>query len=258
MNTSSVLAIAVASLTITAGCATKRYVRESMSPIDKKTAELDRRTAENTGAIQSLEEKTQRNLARVDEKAGAADARAAEATRLAQQAGAQATDATQKADAARGVAEGGVARVGELERMVGNLDDYKVTSSTTVYFDFNKILLSDQARQELDALAKSAGGSKRFFVSVQGYADTIGAADYNYALSEKRAAAVVRYLTTQHNIPVYRIHTIGFGMDNPASTEKGVAARKQNRRVEIRVYTADASQTATRASSDAIPPRATP
>ena len=48
---------------------------------------------------------------------------------------------------------------------------------------------------------------------------------------------MVRYLTEKHNIPVYRVHTIGLGKDMPAQAENKREARKLSRRVEAKVYT---------------------
>ena len=47
------------------------------------------------------------------------------------------------------------------------------------------------------------------------------------------------YLITQHNIPVFRIQDIGLGNEKPADTGRNRAARAKNRRVEVRMFTAD-------------------
>lgn len=228
-----VLMIAAAA---TLGCATKKHVRESLDPVNKRIADLDKRSAENTSAIQSLEEKTQKNISRVEEKIGPVDGRAGEAARLANQAGSQAAQAGEKADAARKLAEGGLARADKLEKVVENLENYRLASSATVYFDFGKSVLTEPAAKDLDGVAQSVVNKRRFFIEVQGFTDTVGAADYNYGLSERRAAAVTRYLTTQHKIPVYRVHTLGHGKDRPAEAANTRDARRLSRRVELKVY----------------------
>ena len=232
----AVLALATLATAAT-GCATKKFVRKSVDPISAQLAEAEKRDAENAAAIRDLDEKTQRAVSRVDEKAGAADARAAEAAEKAARAGAQASLATERADGARSLAETSLARAGELERVVESLDNFDLASSKTVYFGFDKSALRDEDKQQLDELAKSLGGTRRYVVEVQGFTDGTGSSDYNYALSGKRADAVARYLTTEHKIPVYRVHKLALGKDVAVEPNKTAAGRKMNRRVEVRVYT---------------------
>ncbi len=234
----------IAALAIaTTGCATKKFVRQSNDPLQARLGELEKRNSQNTASIESLDEKTQRGIARVDEKAGAADARATEAGQKAgqagsraDQAGSRAGQAIDKADGARTLAESGLARTGRLETVVESLDNFQMTSAKTVYFGFDKSELKDEDRQELDQIAGSLTGAPRYIIEVQGFTDSIGPSDYNYALSERRANAVVRYLATRHNLPVYRIHTLAMGKDQPVSPEKTAEARKMNRRVEVKLY----------------------
>src|SRR5262249_56108967 len=105
----------------TGGCASRRYVRQRVEPVNNKTADLDKRSAENASAIQALEDKTQRGIGRVDEKIAAVDAKAGDAARAAGQANTQATQAGEKADAARTLAESGVAKTNQLEKTIENL-----------------------------------------------------------------------------------------------------------------------------------------
>jgi outer membrane protein OmpA-like peptidoglycan-associated protein len=73
---------------------------------------------------------------------------------------------------------------------------------------------------------------------------------YNNQLSRRRAESVMQYLVAKHDIPVYRIHMIGLGMEKPADTNNDRAARAKNRRVEVTIYTAENATTAAVASSD--------
>ncbi|MGH7751501.1 MAG: OmpA family protein, partial [Gemmatimonadales bacterium] len=181
-----VMAVAALALLVWIGCATKRHVRETVDPVKGQVADLDKKTISNASAIQDLEEKTTRGISRVDEKIAATDAKAAEAGKMAGQANTQAVQAGDKAEAARTLAEGGVARTGRLEKVVESLDQFRAGPSFTVYFDFNQSELSAEGQQELAKLAQALPKEGRYAIEVQGFTDTTGASDYNYALSERR------------------------------------------------------------------------
>ena len=61
----------------------------------------------------------------------------------------------------------------------------------------------------------------------------------------------MEYLVAKHDIPIYRIHTIGLGQEKPVDEARNSAARARNRRVELKVFNADQA-TATLSSGDAI------
>jgi outer membrane protein OmpA-like peptidoglycan-associated protein len=100
-------------------------------------------------------------------------------------------------------------------------------------------MLTPETRQDLDKLAQDVQSDKRFFISVEGYTDKTGSVAYNEALSRKRADAVVEYLVAKHDIPIYRIHMIGLGEEKPVDEARNRDARAKNRRVEVKVFSAD-------------------
>jgi outer membrane protein OmpA-like peptidoglycan-associated protein len=105
-----------------------------------------------------------------------------------------------------------------------------------VLFGFGKSSLSDEAKARLDELAKDAMSRKRFVIEVEGFTDSTGSPAVNFELSQKRAEAVVRYLTSTHKIPLRTIHLIGSGSESPVGENKTVQGRRQNRRVEVRLF----------------------
>jgi len=80
---------------------------------------------------------------------------------------------------------------------------------------------------------------KRFFIAVEGYTDSTGSRDYNEVLSRHRADSVVEYLVGKHDIPIYRIHMVGLGPEKPVDEAHNRAGRAKNRRVEVKVFSAD-------------------
>jgi len=108
-----------------------------------------------------------------------------------------------------------------------------------VLFGFERSQLDETAQAALDEVAGKLGPHKRYVIEVRGFTDKSGNRDYNLALSERRANAVVRYLTTRHNVPLYRIQKLGLGNDAPVADNKTRDGREKNRRVEVKVYAAD-------------------
>ena len=69
-------------------------------------------------------------------------------------------------------------------------------------------------------------------IVVAGHTDSVGATEYNQALSERRANSVTQYLLSKDIVPV-RIETIGFGEDAPLADNGSAEGRSLNRRVEL-------------------------
>jgi OmpA-OmpF porin, OOP family len=72
---------------------------------------------------------------------------------------------------------------------------------------------------------------------LEGGTDSVGAADYNYDLSQRRANSVIQYLATKYNVPAHKIYVIGLGKDKPVEDNKTKAGRADNRRVDVRLMT---------------------
>jgi outer membrane protein OmpA-like peptidoglycan-associated protein len=224
------------------GCATKKYVKQTVDPV---TNRVDQVAAQSNQQGQTLEatrkdvERNEQEISRTRETANAADQRAGEAMNAANSAGT-------KADQANGA----VTQLREqLRSTIANIDDYKPASTVVVPFGFNKFALNDAGKAELDKLGQSKDQWKRYFIAVEGFTDRTGTANYNDALSRRRAEQVVKYLVAKYDIPVYRIHEIGLGEDKPADEGHGRAANMKNRRVEVTVYVADANAVAANTSA---------
>jgi outer membrane protein OmpA-like peptidoglycan-associated protein len=233
-------------LLATTGCATKKHVRTSIEPLENRLGQLENTDKETQKSISTLEQ----GVSRADERARGAESRAGQAAEVAEVAnqravksGEQAEAAARAAASAASTAEQATQRAGELDKRLASLDDYNMVAESSVLFDFGKSELNDDAKQALDEMASKVQSYKRFVVEVQGYTDQVGAPEYNLELSRKRANNVLMYLTMQHKIPLHRIHIMGVGEQAPVADNKTRDGRKQNRRVEIRVYTADEALT---------------
>jgi outer membrane protein OmpA-like peptidoglycan-associated protein len=224
------------------GCATKKYVRQTVDPVSGKLDQVAQQSNQQGQKLdqtsQSLDQtrqgldQTRQNLEKDETELSATKERAMTADNKAGQAMGRADQANQKADQLGH-------DLGELKGTVANLDDYKQVGQTTVNFKFNSDKLSNDAKQQLDQMAANPTQYKRYFIAVEGFTDAVGAADYNSALSRRRADAVVEYLVAKHNIPIYRIHMVGLGKANPVDEARTRAAHAKNRRVEVTIFSAD-------------------
>jgi len=217
---------------LVSGCATKNYVRQTVQPVDAKVDQTNATVAKEQTEIDQTNKDVAANgqkINAVDETATAADRRAGDAMNKANQVG-------QEADQNR-TDIGNVRQA--LANTVANLDNYKVAGETTVLFGLNQAKLSADDKAKLDELAGNTSSYKRYFIAVEGYTDATGPADYNVQLSKRRADAVVLYLSGEKNVDFNHIHEIGFGNLKPADPDKTRAARAKNRRVEVKIYSAD-------------------
>jgi OmpA-OmpF porin, OOP family len=239
MNTYPALAMVVAGTLLAGGCATKKYVRNTTAPIESKVDQVGEQATKNAASIgdvgkeiRGVNERAETGISAANERAMSAENRAKDSMTKATEAGSAAAEAN--AAAGRNLAE-----IAALRNVVANIDDYKVKSEATVNFKFGKHELTDEGKASLDKMVADAGSMKRFVISVEGFTDQVGSADYNTALSKKRAEAVTNYLVSKHNVPVYRIYNIGLGKDRPLDEGKTREARAKNRRVEVRVFSAE-------------------
>ncbi len=104
-----------------------------------------------------------------------------------------------------------------------------------VYFDFDKATLKDESYVEINKLYNMLSENSRLIAEIAGHTDNVGAKQYNYKLSYKRAKAVVDVLIKKGTDPV-RVKAVGYGEDRPlASNDDEKEGRELNRRVEFRV-----------------------
>jgi outer membrane protein OmpA-like peptidoglycan-associated protein len=222
----------------TGACATKKHVREQIAPVNQHISEVEKKGQENTTAIGDLD----RNVAQVNEKALEADRKAAEARQAADKANDAAGQAQSAANSASSLAQQSLNRSGQIEERINNLNNYKLMTTEKVYFRLNRADLTDEEKAKLDQTVQNLQNQKNYVIEVAGYTDTTGPRALNLDLSRRRAEAVVRYLTVEHNVPLRRIHDVGVGSDFPDAVNKTRADRQENRRVDIRVYTLDEAQ----------------
>ena len=212
-----------------AGCATKNYVHNQTAPLVDRTNQLEDKTAENNRQIHSVGDRTQ---AGINQAQGAADL----ASQNAQNAGKAAGDADSEANLA-------VHRADSLDSVVKGLDTYKPVADVAVTFGFDRAVLTKEDREQLDGFAAQLASAKSFLLEVTGGTDSVGSAQYNYELSQRRADAVVQYLASKYGIAAHRFYLIGIGKDKEVASNSTAEGRKQNRRVEVQLLSNAADAT---------------
>jgi OmpA-OmpF porin, OOP family len=208
------------------GCATKNYVHENVDPLQTKIDQVAQQVSQQGTELQQTQQDVEKNktaISAVDEKATAADNRATDAINGVKQ--------TQQ-------------EINLLRGAIANFDAYRVTGQVIVLFPVNSAKLHDEDKFQLDQLASNTNSLKRYFIAVAGFTDQTGSADYNLALSKRRADAVVQYLAVQRKVPFYQMRTIGLGEQELVDAGGSREARAMSRRVEVRIYSVDESKLA--------------
>jgi outer membrane protein OmpA-like peptidoglycan-associated protein len=184
--------------------ARKKWVNRQTGPIKDQVNELDQLQSKNANDIKDVDSRSQAGIKNAMNAANTADQHA--------------QDAANRANTANQLASNASTRTDSLGNTVGNLDQYQTVSSTSVKFPAGRTTLSPTAKSDLDALATTLSGEKGYIIEVQGYSKS------GVQTSQAMADAVVRYLVTEHQVPVYRIYKTGLGKNTvkPAEGEQAI------------------------------------
>lgn len=114
----------------------------------------------------------------------------------------------------------------------GDSDNKTAGALTTVFFDFDSSTLRTDTKNALDANSGFLKSNASVEVQIEGHCDERGGVEYNLALGERRAKAVMDYLTAM-GIPASRITTISYGKEKPIAMGHDEASWSQNRRANF-------------------------
>jgi peptidoglycan-associated lipoprotein len=107
------------------------------------------------------------------------------------------------------------------------------TGQRVVYFDFDSFAIRDDGKSIIDNHAKLLANNRSKKMVVEGHTDQRGGREYNLALGQKRAAAVVNSLTLL-GATEGQLEAVSFGQERPAATGNDESAWAKNRRAELR------------------------
>jgi OmpA-OmpF porin, OOP family len=101
-----------------------------------------------------------------------------------------------------------------------------------IHFETGKAAIQPDSEETLKQVVALLQGSPDLKLRVEGHTDNQGAAAANMVLSEKRAQAVVAWLSA-HGIAASRLSAQGFGQTKPVADNASEPGRAKNRRVEL-------------------------
>ena len=181
--------------------ARKKWVHRQIDPLKDRVNELDELQAKNANDIRDVDTRATAGVNKAMAAANTADAHAGQAA--------------SKADAANSLAVSADAHTTSLNRTVASLDQYQPVTSTAVPFVAGRTMLGKKAKADLDELATKLASEKGYIVEVQGFSKS------GVAPSQAMADSVVRYLVTEHQVPIYRIYKTGLGRNTETATTDG-------------------------------------
>jgi outer membrane protein OmpA-like peptidoglycan-associated protein len=199
--------------------ARKKWVNNRVDPLKGQLNELDEVNAKNARDIQDVDGRSQAGIRQAQSAADAAN-------QTASAAGSQARNAS-------GLAQGASTRVDRLNSTVTGLDQYHQANEIEVAFRSGQPILSTAARRQLDEFAASLNGRKGYILEIEGHSPQAGAAGTQS--SGRLAEAVKRYLVTENQIPVYRLHSVALGNASAADEDAARPARVRVSSVRIRL-----------------------
>ena len=102
-----------------------------------------------------------------------------------------------------------------------------------VYFETDKDVVKAESQPTLEEIAKLLKNNPSMRLRVVGHTDNQGKAEYNLDLSQRRAAGVLRELTSKYGIAADRLNAFGCGLYAPVASNSSEEGRAKNRRVEL-------------------------
>ena len=112
----------------------------------------------------------------------------------------------------------------------GSEEDFIINVGRRTYFAQGSDTLDDTAKRTLDAQANWLSGHRNWYIKLQGHADDPGGLDGNQALSQRRADAVMAYLSSK-GVDVSRMWAKGYARERLVRDCTEIECKAQNRRV---------------------------
>jgi outer membrane protein OmpA-like peptidoglycan-associated protein len=201
--------------------ARKKWVQKRLDPINDRLTELDQVNAKNAREIKDVDARAQAGIQQAQTSAD-------KANQTATTAGTEAQQASNTAQQASGHVE-------QLNTTVSGLDQYHQITDLSISFRAGTSVLTADSRQKLDQLAAGLTGRNGYIVEMEAHSPASGSVGIQS--SERLAEAVKRYLVTEHQIPVYRLHAVALGnaQESTPGDENAKPMRVRSSSVHLRL-----------------------
>lgn len=175
--------------------ARKKWVKKQIDPLNDRLNELDQVNAKNAQDIKDVDARAQAGIQKAQSSADQANQAAAAAGQQAQAANSTAQQASNHVDTINGTVNG--------------LDQYKQVTDVEVKFRPGTVTMTADSKQQLDQLAASLTGRNGYILEMDAQAP--GQGSVGIQTSERLNDAVKRYLVSDHQIPIFRMHSVALG-----------------------------------------------
>ncbi|HEY1767728.1 MAG TPA: OmpA family protein [Terracidiphilus sp.] len=201
--------------------ARKKWVQKRLDPINDRLTELDQVNAKNARDIKDVDARAQAGIQQAQSSADKANQAAMAANTEAQGANSTAQQASGHVD--------------QLNTTVNGIDQYHSITDLDVAFRPGTSVLTADSRQKLDQLAAGLTGRNGYLLEMEAHSPGSGSIGIQH--SERLADAVKRYLVTEHQIPVYRLHSVALGnaQESTPGDENAKPMRVRSSSVHLRL-----------------------
>jgi hypothetical protein len=205
--------------------ARKKWVKKQIDPLNDRLNELDQVNAKNAQDIKDVDSRAQAGIQK--------------AQSTADQANQAANAAGQQAQAANSAAQQASTHVDTINGTVNGLDQYKQVTDVEVKFRPGTVIMTADSKQQLDQLAASLTGRNGYILEMDAQAP--GNGSVGIQTSERLNDSVKRYLVTDHQIPIFRMHSLALGNvqvaenDQSENDQASKPAHVRTRTVHVRV-----------------------
>lgn len=108
-----------------------------------------------------------------------------------------------------------------------------LSQKRSVYFDFDQCLIKDEYKSLLEAHGQYLAGNRNKKIRIEGNTDEQGSSEYNLALGQKRANAVMKAMSV-FGVKADQMEAISWGKERPKALDHDESAWTQNRRADIK------------------------
>lgn len=107
-----------------------------------------------------------------------------------------------------------------------------ISTERSVYFDYDEFSIKPQYTALIERHGKYLASKPSLAVKIEGHADERGGSEYNLALGQKRAEALLRALQL-YGVKPAQMEAISWGEERPKAAGRDEASWAQNRRDDL-------------------------